>query len=530
MKFSLANKLVVSILSIFVVVIVIVTIYNYKNTSQNTIELFRSLQEGALKASYTTINITMDIEAQQHLSMLRERLNELDKISDESRRVQEKRSLLSETANLIKYPAVVLVYEKDGKALIEYDEEQYTGRDTYEKLDIDLRTRPWYQETKKKYLSTKNPKGIVTPTYPSATGKNQGQILSTVTAPLFDEKGEFLGVIGADIFVGDFQNRFANFERPELPSMDIYITDSEGRIFSHKNPDNISKGGELTPTEKAINQALQKGSSSGTIDYFDALGNDRFAFYKKFDFGWTIVAAATQNDYTSALNEHFIYAVAMAIVLIILSAIILYLFIRKLISPIERIQTALSSFFSFLNHESKHPPKPIDVKSHDEFGAMAAAINENIKRTEENLNKDSVIVNEVVKIVEEAKVGKFGKTISQSSSNPQTNKLKDSLNEMSNALYDLVGGDLSVAAGIFKAFESNDFTARIENAQGLENAVNALGDSIAKMLRDSSVYARDINAQTEELKSSMQRLTDGSQAQASSLEQSAAAVEEISSS
>ncbi|MGI0440502.1 cache domain-containing protein, partial [Helicobacter himalayensis] len=376
MKFSLANKLVISILSIFVVVIVVVTFYNYKNTSQNTIQLFRSLQEGALKASFTTINITMDIEAQQHLSMLRERLNELDKISDESRKVQEKRSLLSETANLIKYPAVVVVYEKDGKTLIEYDGEQYTGRDTYENLDRDLRAQAWYQDTKKKYLATKNPKGMVTPTYASTVGKNKGQLISTVTAPLFDEKGEFLGVVGADVVTGDFQKRFVNFERPELPSMDIYITDSEGRIFSHKNPNVISKGGELTATEKAINQALKEGSSSGTIDYFDISGNDRFAFYKKFDFGWTIVTAVTQDDYTSALNEHFTYTVAMAIVLIVLSAAILYLFIRKLISPIERIKSALGLFFNFLNHEASNPPKAIDVKSHDEFGAMAEVINE----------------------------------------------------------------------------------------------------------------------------------------------------------
>ena len=60
MKFSLVNKLLICVLSIFVVVIIVVTAYNYKKTSNDTINLFKSIQQGALSASYTTINIMMN--------------------------------------------------------------------------------------------------------------------------------------------------------------------------------------------------------------------------------------------------------------------------------------------------------------------------------------------------------------------------------------------------------------------------------------------------------------------------------------
>ena len=46
MKFSLANKLLVWVLSIFIVVIAVVTVYNYKKTSQNTISFLGAFSKG----------------------------------------------------------------------------------------------------------------------------------------------------------------------------------------------------------------------------------------------------------------------------------------------------------------------------------------------------------------------------------------------------------------------------------------------------------------------------------------------------
>lgn len=224
MKFSLVNKLLICVLSIFVVVIIVVTAYNYKKTSNDTINLFKSIQQGALSASYTTINITMNIEAQQHLDFLRKEILALESIPNQAEKIIAQRKALAETADLIKYAAVYVVFEDSGKTLVEYDQDpKIAYKQSYEvaPADFDYRKRPYYVETKKKYLATKQLKGIVTPTYKSQNGKDKGKLLSTATAPLVGENGEFLGVICVDIFVEDFQKRFVNFERPELPSMVI---------------------------------------------------------------------------------------------------------------------------------------------------------------------------------------------------------------------------------------------------------------------------------------------------------------------
>ncbi len=89
---------------------------------------------------------------------------------------------------------------------------------------------------------------------------------------------------------------------------------------------------------------------------------------------------------------------------------------------------------------------------------------------------------------------------------------------------------VSIAA-IFDSYKSLDFTTEVENAKGsVEMTTNILGEEIRKMLSSSGGYAKELAQQTHLLRDSMNKLLDGSSSQASSLQQSAAAIEEISSS
>lgn len=72
-----------------------------------------------------------------------------------------------------------------------------------------------------------------------------------------------------------------------------------------------------------------------------------------------------------------------------------------------------------------------------------------------------------------------------------------------------------------------DFTDRIENPRGLENAINSLGDSMASMLTISKSYANELDKKSKELESSVLELTESANTQSSSLAQTAALTEEI---
>ena len=67
---SLVTKIAGLIVIAFIAIVGIGIFFNYKNITDDSIKVFHVLQESILKASYTTINITMNIEAEQHLKFI----------------------------------------------------------------------------------------------------------------------------------------------------------------------------------------------------------------------------------------------------------------------------------------------------------------------------------------------------------------------------------------------------------------------------------------------------------------------------
>lgn len=204
----------------------------------------------------------------------------------------------------------------------------------------------------------------------------------------------------------------------------------------------------------------------------------------------------------------------------------MWLFYSTHLRGILNLQHNVFAFFAYLNHESKTMDSiPLDSK--DEIGRMAKAIDENVKRTQEGLQKDSNLVRDVLGVVAEAKEGRFGSVIENTSLNPQINELKDAINQMSHTLLNLVGENLKNTARVFDAYKNNDFTDRIENPRGLENAVNSLGDSMVSMLSVSKNYANELEVKSKELESSVLELTESANTQSASLAQTATLTEEI---
>ncbi|MFB1640437.1 methyl-accepting chemotaxis protein, partial [Campylobacter sp. MRC_CM3] len=64
----------------------------------------------------------------------------------------------------------------------------------------------------------------------------------------------------------------------------------------------------------------------------------------------------------------------------------------------------LQNFFHFLNHETKDI-ETIKIDSHDEFGQMSKAINENILITKQGLEQDNQAVKESVSTVQVVEKG-----------------------------------------------------------------------------------------------------------------------------
>jgi len=215
---------------------------------------------------------------------------------------------------------------------------------------------------------------------------------------------------------------------------------------------------------------------------------------------------------------------------IIIIAIGISLFVVKNItSSLTQIQTGLQSFFSFLNQKT-NKAELISLDSKDEFGEMAVVINNNISSIEKTMLLDAEVLSDIEKAANDMKTGKFHTELTKNTTNADLQKLKDTFAEVIYYVDHNVARDLNLLLNQIDAYKSNDFTHRIPNAYGkVAVALNDLGDAISTMLSSSLTNGLELQTEASTLKQSVELLLTSSNQQAASLEETAAAMEEMTS-
>ncbi|SFT64178.1 hypothetical protein SAMN05421691_1598, partial [Campylobacter hyointestinalis] len=168
------------------------------------------------------------------------------------------------------------------------------------------------------------------------------------------------------------------------------------------------------------------------------------------------VEETNRAGFEETVNALVMYASVLIIAIIILSSLILWFSKIYLINSIKSINDGLKNFFDFLNHKNNNP-KDIKLNSNDEFGVMAKMINENINLVKENLNQDSIAVNESLQRAKEVENGNLSVRITSKPASPGLNQLKDVLNNMLSALEQKIGSDINVIQNTFDSFKNLDF-------------------------------------------------------------------------
>ena len=514
---SVASKIIGISIGIFVVVLGISTFANYKQTSAETIEVYEGLQKLALNSAYLTTDITMNASATNQLNGLAKRIQSVDR---EDYLLQ--RRVLLNLARVVASPLVFVVYENDGKLI------SVTAKTTESELkngddgnSFDFRQREWYQKAK----ATK--KFVVSDPYISKVAGYEGIIVTTTALPIFKD-GKFVGVIGANVIPSVFQERFNRMNLKELPSLQVLLIDSKGKVFVHKDltKDNQAEFDELGAQILAQSKNNPQGRLETTFG-----GNKKVVFYHQMPSGWIIATEANESDFVEVIHQSFLISMGLAILLLVLGGVALLFSIRYLFKPLSIMQNGLNAFFAYLNHKTNIPPNPIPLKGNDEFSTISKAINENIERTKKSLTQDEEAILQSADTAKQIEEGNLTARITQSPANPQLIELKNVLNKMLDSLQDKIGSDTNEIARVFSAYTSLDFTTEVNEAKGkVEVVTNTLGQVIKAMLSSSSKFAKDLDNHCKDLEQSMQKLTQCSQTQASSLEQSTSAVEQINAS
>ncbi|MGB5917524.1 sensor histidine kinase [Arcobacter sp.] len=126
-----------------------------------------------------------------------------------------------------------------------------------------------------------------------------------------------------------------------------------------------------------------------------------------------------------------IYIVLAVLIIGIFGFILNLTVILKIIKQIESVERGLQKFFKYLTNPTAYKEQlHIDIKSKDELGLMAEAINTKVKLIKENLQDDYRLIQEATLTLDYLKEGKFGKRLEKQAKSNELNVLKNVMNEM----------------------------------------------------------------------------------------------------
>jgi len=218
--------------------------------------------------------------------------------------------------------------------------------------------------------------------------------------------------------------------------------------------------------------------------------------------------------------------IAVCIALMLLASILIG---KNLISGIDSTKNGLVRFFEFLNNKTDKA-QLLNRGGSDEIGQMCALINENIKQIEANLAEQNGFIAEANAFVNQIGKGNYVAQLNANTSNPALSQLKQTFKDLQIALKNAIAANGDEVLNLLESFKKQDFTKRLDDEGKMATGINALGDEIAGMLRANLQQAHTLEEKAEFLARSMQQVTQGASLQANSLQESAAAVEEMSSS
>ena len=223
----------------------------------------------------------------------------------------------------------------------------------------------------------------------------------------------------------------------------------------------------------------------------------------------------------------FILIILLITILSILVTI--QLITRNIVSSLNIFQNGLLSFFAFSNKESSNV-ELINLDGKDEFGTMAKVINQNIQKTQDLINQDNALIEDVKRVVNEVKAGHLYAKIEKSTINDELEELKSSFNEMLEVTKTNVCSDINKVVNVLDSFSKLDFRVKIDNDNGkIANGINNLSNIINHMLVENKSNGLTLEESSKMLLFNVNKLNISSNEAAASLEETAAALEEITS-
>ncbi len=220
-----------------------------------------------------------------------------------------------------------------------------------------------------------------------------------------------------------------------------------------------------------------------------------------------------------------------AILGVIAVSIITGIIVSRIQKSLNVFEIGLSEFMMYAIRE-KDEIEQIEVRGNDEFAKMTVHINDKIIQTQRIIEQDRSVVFEIDDIMGKVSNGFYGYRVHSEGATTEVEKLRHNINTMLND----AKRKFDVLNKILDNFGKGKFDYEAEKIEkngmygdfgSLLNSTELLGINISELLAQISNAGTSLGENTSILTSSARNLSQSSNKQAASLEETAAAVEEI---
>jgi len=403
------------------------------------------------------------------------------------------------------FGSVYIGFENDGFMT------RWSGRDTTPQKDnYDPRSRPWYKSA----LSSQKA-GVTTPYIDSATKK----LTISIYAPII-QNNTIIGVVGSDIFLDAIVSTVLNINIDDYGFG--YLVDENGKILIHKDTQLVNK------LNKSFNEVID------TSDKFAQVEKDEkeklLAIAQINSTKWYLTVEIDKEKAFAPIYIGLTFIALFALFFLLITIVILYLFLNKILSPLNDFQSGLLSFFAYLNRETSQV-NTLDSNTNDEFGDMAKIVNENIQKTKSLLDQDQQLMEEAKIVINKVKRGWYSQHIESNTNNASLNAFKNDVNTMIKT----TKKHFSTINKTLNQYTHYDYTQElvledIEKDGILETLtidINKLRNSINEMLTNNKRNGLTLQSSANSLMDNVDVLSTASNNTAASLEETSASLEEI---
>ncbi|MBL4936499.1 methyl-accepting chemotaxis protein [Clostridium sp. YIM B02515] len=466
---SIRNKILLSVLPVFIVVIGVLVFLSYDRIS--------ALMNSQIKSD-------MQNQLATNVNEIEKRLQRHEKVAQGAAKTAEAASTVLSKDNYADFLKSIIAtnddtlgsgiwfepykYNSSNKFFGPYaykDSGKIVYTDDYSKDDYNYIKYDWYK------AGTTTNGTVWSDAYLDDVTKIS---MITTTVPFYDKNKQFLGVATADINLTTIQDMVKNIKVGEKGK--AFIIDKNGTFIADKDTDKVMKV-KISEDKNSSLSELGKtmlGNKSGQGTYKDESGNNIVYYSSVPETNWKIALSIPESELMAPVKK-FVISMSLLTVISIAAVIALIVFfafyLTKSINKVKDFAMAIAE---------GDLTKQIDIKTHDEIGKMAGYLNTMSQNMNDMVKEILAQSTEVASTSEELSASVEEMTAKLNIIEGSVRNIDDGIQELSSTTEEITASMEEVDSSI------NVLSGKAEDGSSLSNDIKNRAEKIQKNSKEAS--------------------------------------------